>query len=318
VKNESVLVRNLNSFWRICKYGFKNLFRNAWLSIAAMAVMLVALVIILFTVVLNVTANNAINELSKNLKASVYLKDDVPEDKTNELEVALKDNDFVSGVEFVSKQEARERFTTSFQDDKSLIEGLTLVGGDTLPASYEVSVTDLDRMKDVEAITNQERFVDIIDSITLGRTDARKTIDRAAAAQRSITSGSIIAAGIFTVISVLIIFNTIRIAIFTRSEEIRSMKLIGATPSFIRGPFLVETSLYGIISGIVAASAVYSVILSLGSKIANQAEFAVTYDLFTRPSTVVGIYIGVVLLGILVGVFSSVLAMEKHLKLKRW
>jgi cell division transport system permease protein len=318
MKDESPLRRNFNSFWRVCKYGFKNLFRNAWLSIAAIAVMLVALVIILFTLVLNVTANNAISELSKNLKASVYLKDDVPDDELKTLEDALKDNDFVSGVEYVSKQEARERFTTSFQDDKSLIEGLTLVGGDTLPASYEVSVTDLDRMQDVEAITRQDRFTDIIDSVTLGRTDARKTIDRAAAAQRSITSGSIIAAAIFTVISVLIIFNTIRIAIFTRSEEIRSMKLIGATPSFIRGPFLVETSLYGVISGIVAASAVYSVVLSLGSKIANQAEFAQTYDFFTKPDTVAEVYLGTVLLGILVGIFSSVLAMEKHLKLKRW
>lgn len=318
MKKESAITRNLNSFFRICSYGFKNVFRNAWLSIAAMAVMLVALVIIVFTVVLNVTANNAINELSKNLKASVYLKDDVTDDQSQELENALRDNDFVSGVEFVSKQDARERFTTSFQDDKSLIEGLTLVGGDTLPASFEVSVTDLDRMQDVEAITKQEGFNDVIDSVTLGRTDARKTIDRAAAAQRSITSGSIIAAGIFTVISVLIIFNTIRIAIFTRSEEIRSMKLVGATPSFIRGPFLVETSLYGVIAGIVAASAVYSVILSLGSKIANQAEFAATYDLLTKPTTVVEVYIGTVLLGILVGVFSSVLAMEKHLKLKRW
>lgn len=318
MKDESALTRGLNNFWRICMYGFKNLFRNAWLSVAAMAVMLVALVIILFTLVLNVTANNAIQELSKNLKASVYLKDDISPSQLDTLADALRNNDFVSDVEYVSKQEARERFTTSFQNDKSLLEGLTLVGGDTLPASYEVSVTDLGRMQDVEAITKQEQFSDTIDSVTLGRTDARKTIDRAAAAQRSITSGSIIAAGIFTAISVLIIFNTIRIAIFTRSGEIRSMKLIGATPAFIRGPFLVETSLYGAVSGIVAASAVYSIILSLGSKLANQAEFIATYDFFTRSETVVGVYLGTVTLGVLVGLFSSVMAMEKHLKLKHW
>jgi cell division transport system permease protein len=318
MKDKSNFNRSINSFWRVCTYGFKNLFRNAWLSIAAMAVMLVALVIILSTIVLNVTANNAINELSKNLKVSIYLKDDVTGDKQRELEHALRDNDFVSGVEYVSKQEAQERFTTSFQDDQSLLEGLTLVGGNTLPASYEVSVTNLDRMQDVEQIAGQDRFENDIDSITLGRTDARKTIERAAAAQQSITTGSIIAAGIFTAISILIIFNTIRIAIFTRSEEIRSMKLIGATPSFIRGPFLVETSLYGAVAGIVAASAVYSLILSLGSKIANQAEFAETYTLFTRPDIVAYVYIGTITVGILVGIFSSVLAMEKHLKLKRW
>jgi cell division transport system permease protein len=283
-----------------------------------MAVMLVALVIILSTLVLNITANNAISELSKNLKASVYLTDDAKGQELAALEQALRDNEFVSGVEYVSKQQARERFTISFQNDQSLLEGLSLVGEDTLPASYEISVTDLDKMPQIEQIANEERFKEEVDSITLGRTDARRTIERAAAAQRSITSGSIIAAVIFTAISVLIIFNTIRIAIFTRSEEIRSMKLIGATPSFIRGPFLVETSLYGAVAGIVAASAVYSIILSLGSKIASQAEFADTYAYLTKPGTVVGVYLGTIAVGVLVGVFSSVLAMEKHLKLKRW
>ena len=116
----------------------------------------------------------------------------------------------------------------------------------------------------------------------------------------------------------LIIFNTIRIAIFTRSEEIRNMKLVGATPGFIRGPFIVETSLYGIIAGLVAASASYSIIISLGSKIAAQAEFAETYTFFTDPTTVALVYVGSVVVGILVGVFSSMLAMQKYLKLKHW
>lgn len=294
------------------------MFRNMWLSAAAIAVMFVALTIIVTTVILNVTANNAIAELSKSLKVSVYLKDNTPEQRQKDLERALVTQDFVAGVEYVSKDTAQDRFTSSFKNDQELLEGLSLIGKDTLPASLEVSVKDLDRLKDVEKIAQQDQYKDIVDSITLGRTDARRTIDRAASAQKFITSASILAAGIFTVISILIIFNTIRIAIFTRSEEIRNMKLIGATPGFIRGPFLVETSIYGIIAGVLSVTVVYSLVVSLGSKLASQVEFAETYNFFTKPSTILGVFFTTIVLGILVGIFSSALAMEKYLKLKRW
>lgn len=306
------------TFFRIVRAGAHNVFRNAWLSVAAVAVMLVALVIILSTVVLNVTANNAISELSKNLKVSIYLKDGADKNKTKELEKAIVTNPEVESIDYVSKDAAQERFTSSFKNDTQLLEGLTLLGGDTLPASYEVSVKDLSKLSEIEKIANQDQYKDVVDSITLGRTDARKTIERAASAQKFITTASILAATVFTIISVLIIFNTIRIAIFTRSEEIRNMKLIGATPGYIRGPFLVETTIYGVVSGIVAATAVYSIILSIGSKIANQQEFAETYDFFTDPSVTVVVYIATILVGVLVGIFSSALAMEKYLKLKRW
>jgi cell division transport system permease protein len=316
VRQERNLNRSLHTFGRIFSYGVKNMFRSLWLSVAAIAVMLVALTIIVTTVALNVAANNAIAELSKNLKVSIYLKDKVAEDRYKELERELVTTDYVEGVEYITKDEAQKRFAASFKNDQELIEGLSLIGQDTLPASLEVSVKDLNRLKDVETIAKDEKHKDIVDSITLGRTDARRTIDRAASAQKFITTASIIAAAVFTAISILIIFNTIRIAIYTRNEEIRNMKLIGATPGFIRGPFLVETSLYGIIAGVISVCAVYSMVFSVGSKLASQAEFTETYALFTKPSTIFAVFIATTLLGVCM--FSSALAMEKYLKLKRW
>ncbi len=318
MRNESTIKSRLITLGRIVRAGSKNLFRNAWLSIAAIAVMVVALTIILLAVVLNVTARNAISELSKNLKVSIYLHEDVSDQRRQELEQALRASEYSASVEYISKDQAQSRFTQSFQNDQELLEGLMLAGADTLPASYEVGVSDLSRMQEIETIAGREDFSDIVESITLGRTDARRTIDRAASAQGFITRASVFSATVFTIVSVLIIFNTIRMAIFTRSEEIRIMKLIGATPSYIRGPFLVEASLYGIIAGLIAAGAVYSIVLSIGSKIASQPEFAQTYSFFTLPASVAMVLVCSVLAGILVGVFSSALAMERHLKLKHW
>jgi cell division transport system permease protein len=176
----------------------------------------------------------------------------------------------------------------------------------------------LSKIDGVGEIAKKDEFKNTVESITLGKTDAKKTIDRAASAQRFITLASVIAAGIFAGVSVLIIFNTIRMAIFTRAEEIRIMKLIGATPGYIRGPFLVEASMYGIIAGIIATSVVVAGVFALGDKVATQAEFSATYELFTNPVIIAAMYGASLLVGILVGVISSMLAMEKHLKLKHW
>lgn len=313
--------RHLISFWRICKSGGKNFLRNTWLSVAATAVMMVALTIMLTAVVLNVTTRNAVKELSKKIKVTVYLKEDVPEARRTLVVNRLKGEPGVAGVDFVNRQEANRRFKTNQnQNDKSFIEqALALTGASTLPESLEVSLTDLSRSDSLVAVAKEQGYKDVVDDVSVGKNDvAKETISRATSAQKYIVRGSVFAAVLFAAVSVLIIFNTIRMAIFTRGEEIRIMKLIGATPNYIRGPFLVESCVYGIIAGILANAAVYGAILSLGPKVENQAEFAKSYAYFTSPSMMVLLLVGAIAAGMMVGIVSSVLAMQKHLKLKHW
>lgn len=310
--------RRIHTFNRIAKSGFTNLFRNAWLTIAATAVMVVALTIISIAVVLNVTANNAIDNLARDLKASVYLKDGTTEEQRKELKSGLQSLDFVESVELISQDQAKDDLAGDFNNDDSILQALALAGEDVLPASYKITVKDLERMPEIKQLAEQDKFAATVDSISLGQTDAQATIDKAASAQRFINTGSILAALILSAVSVMIIFNTIRMAIYTRRDEIRIMKLIGATPDYIRGPFLVEASLYGVFAGIIANTAVYSLIISLGRKVQDQPEFSVTYDYFTSPWIIIMMVFSVILIGIFIGIFSSMLAMEKHLKLKNW
>lgn len=313
--------RKMISFWRITKAGGKNFLRNAWLSIAATAVMMVALTIMLTAVVLNVSTKNAVKELSKKIKVTIYLVDDAPEQRRELVVARLKAQQGVDGVEFVDRREAERRFKTNQnQEDKAFIEqALALTGSSTLPESLEVSLTDLSKSGAVVAIAKEDGYKDVVDDVSVGKNDvAKETIERATSAQKYITRGSIFAAVLFAAVSVLIIFNTIRMAIFTRAEEIRIMKLIGATPNYIRGPFLIESCMYGIIAGVLANVAVYTAILSIGPKVQNQAEFSTSYTLFTSTSVMLLSLAGAIFVGMLVGIFSSLLAMNKHLKLKHW
>jgi cell division transport system permease protein len=312
------MLRKLITLRRLFLVGCKNFVRNIWLSIAATAVMIVTISIALGGLVLNTAARNAIDELSKNLKVSVYIRESAPSDVQAQLKSALVTNQYVSSVDYVSAQKARENFTSSFQQDDKLLEGLALVGGESLPASFEISVNKIDRISEVGEIAKQDKFKDVVEEVSLGKTNVKSTIDRAASTQKFIVRSSIIAAIVFGSVSVLIIFNTIRMAIFTRSEEIRTMKLIGATPNYIRGPFLIEVCLYGLIAGVASNALVYSAIISVGSKFSRQPEFAATYTHYTATSTMLTLLLGGILAGLLVGLISSMLAMEKYLKLKKW
>lgn len=312
------MMRQLITLRRIFIAGAKNFLRNSWLSVAATAVMVVALVIVLSAIVLNITTKNTIKELSTNLKVSVYLKDEMDDSLRQKLQQEFTDNQYVDSVEYISKEDAQKDFVTSFKDDSKLLEGLALIGGNSLPASLEVSVTDLQQIEDVGNIAKQGTYSEVVDTVSLGKTEVKNTIERAGNIQRFITTASIIAAAIFAIVSMLIIFNTIRMAIFTRSDEIRTQKLLGATPNYIRGPFLVESSMYGIIAGIISASLVVTTIYSLGGKVSTQPEFAESYTFFTDNTIITLMYFASVLLGVLVGVVSSSLAMNRYLKIKHW
>ena len=141
------MYRKFVTFRRLFIVGCRNFVRNAWLSIAATAVMIVTIAIALTAIVLNVTARNAIVELSKNLKISVYLKDDAPSGVQQQLRNELTSNQYVSSIDFVSREQAREDFTDSFQNDQSLLEGLALIGSESLPASFEVSVNNIEKIE---------------------------------------------------------------------------------------------------------------------------------------------------------------------------
>jgi len=316
-------MRQFNTIVRIFRSGFINLFRNAWLTIAATAVMVVALTIIMLALVLNITANNAIDELALDLKAEVYLISDASDADIESFKTGLSNLDFVVSLEFISKQQANEALTSKFEENKpELLQALALAGGvdEALPASLRVSVNDLERMPEIKTFAESEQFKSVVEEVSLGKDEnsAQETIDKAAAGQRFINAASIVSAGVLSAVSVMIIFNTIRMAIYTRRDEIRIMKLVGATPDYIRGPFLVEASLYGVFAGVIATVSVYSLILTFGERLASQSEFSQTYAFFTQSAIMVVMLLSAILTGILIGSVSSMMAMERHLKLKNW
>ena len=302
---------HLITVWRVVKQGLTNFLRNTWLSTAATAVMLVTLTIMLGSVIINLALSKEIDNIVKDITVSVYFKEGATENQRTGLNQDLLKQPNVRKVKYISKDEALRIFSEENKEQPELLDGLT-IAKNALPASFEVQVLDLGNINPIVELAESKKYENFVEETSYDK-NREERIQRIASTQRFITTSSAIAGGVFATISILIILNTIRMAIFTRGEEIRIMQLIGATNAFIRGPFLFEAALYGIVASVISLVLVYSALFTLSQGIDQYIDFSTVMSFFTGQwYVVVG---GTLFIGVGIGVLSSLLAMTRYLKL---
>jgi len=325
MKSNSVR-RKFITLFRTMNTGLHNLVRNTWLTTAAVAVMIVTLTVISGAVLANYALQEAIEVVSRDLTISVFLQDDSSEQLQNELENRIASSEFVDEVLFKSKADALSDFQVTNADNLDLLNGLAIAGKNPLPASFEIFMNDINEYQAVLDIANDEAYVDVVRETNDNET-SRKAFNGFIATQDNLNKAGLVLGVVFGSISILVIFNTIRMAIFTRSDEIEMMKLIGATPSYIRGPYLFEAALYGFIASIVSFSIIYALAVPFARRFAER-ETAVGNIEFDGPfpdgvalffdEQWILVLIVMVLIGVMLGLMSSSVAMAKYLRLKKW
>lgn len=307
-----MLVRKLFMLTRVMEAGTRNFFRNAWLSVAAITVMAVTLTIMLSAVVFNMALGNTLDKVTEKIDVAVYFNDDASRSQIDQFQEALLARGNVTEVEFISKAEARERYRQERSSSGEQPIDPVTPGDNPLPRSVEITVADLTRVGQISDLAQSQQYAPIVEETSLGG-DQRDTIQRIATVRESLLTAGLVASLIFAGISVLIIFNTIRMAIFARGEEISIMRLIGATNAFIRGPFLFEAILDGIMAALIALGLVYALLFRSGASLIDYVDFESTVTFFAEAWPLVAG--GTILAGVLLGAFSSTLAMARYLRL---
>lgn len=305
---------NVIKFRRIAKTGLINIFRNAWLTTAATAIMVVTLVVVSLGIIISTSLNSTVDKITQEVALEIFLLDGADTAKQDQLKAQIATDPNVKTIQFISKEEALSQFREDFAKDESILNGLTLAE-DTLPASLKVYLYDLTKVDSSIGVAKSDEYKEVVDDINFDE-KRKASIDRIASWQDFIIIASLTAGSVFAFISILIIFNTIRMAIYTRSYEIEIMKLIGATPGYIRGPFLFEASMYGIIAGIITMIFLYTVVLNGLPQLGQFLEFQSTTDYLRQYWYVVGALVFGI--GILIGFVSAVIAMSKYLRIKKW
>ena len=304
------------TFVRMCRYGINNFSRNAWLTIAATAVMTITLLIIFTAVVTRSILADSVSALRQKVDMSIYLKTDTTDDQAGAISQQLRKLSSVQSVTYVSADDARAQIVQENKGDVQYLAALKEATNKN-PATLHVVVQDIN---DTSQLSN---FVDT-NSLVKQHLDSARAPSFAGERRASIESigraigfaqqVGIVASLVFIAISSLIIFNTIRMAIFNRKEEIQMMKLIGADRSFIRGPFLVESLVYGFIAAIIATGLGFAGLYA-SSKTLSSYQISVQPTIDFVSSYGVFVLLGMIGLGAFIGIVSSLLATQRYLKL---
>lgn len=302
------------TFMRIFHYGVNNFTRNAWLSTAATAVMTVTLLIIITTVTARMVFSDTLQQVRQKIDVSVYLKDDVEGKEVNRFANEIKKLPVVNDVEYISKEQAREIFRQQNKGELAELEALGELKGNPFPASLRIKPKDPNKLEELNAVINKAENKALQSDEPSNSGERKAAIDTIARVSQFSEAAGIVAAVIFVIISVMIIFNTIRMAIFNRKDEIEMMKLIGAEKSFIRGPFIIEAALYGVLAAAVSLVLIYALLLTQAGNLARyEIEVENTLNFFKAwPVLIIPAQL---LVGIIIGVFSALLAMRRYLKL---
>lgn len=308
--------RRLLTMYRMFKYGLDSFLRNSWLSAAATIVMILTLLIIFISFAVQITMANTVSDLQNKVDMSIYLKTETSGQVGSELVASLKKLSSVKSVSFISADDARKQIIEDSNGDTDVINAIKEATNKN-PATLRIVVYDINDTTQLEKFVSSNKLVkeylsaDYKPSFAGERRQTIKSIGRAVNFIQKVGIGMGI---MFVIISSLIIFNTIRMAIFNRKEEIQMMKLIGADKSFIRGPFLVESMIYGFIAAFFATG--------LGFWALTSSEKTLTsYQIIIQPTIhLMTSYIWVVLpamivVGALIGIISSSLATHKYLRI---
>ena len=312
--------RRWRNFLRIVHAGMVNSIRNASLAIAAMAVMIVTLTIVLVSLIANATFSYTIHQTTDKIDISAYLKDDVTPAQTAKLISDLKKQPNVAQVDYISKAQALQELINSATDatKRASIEAAGVTTGNPLPATLHIKPRDINKINDLKPFLDRADVKVLFSEPTSYSGDLKQIIDNIARTTTILRRIGIVTVAIFAIVSVLIIFNTIQMAIFNRRDEIQIMRLLGASTNFIRGPFIVENFITGALSGIVSVLIVHSVFTAASSTLQATSfglldiNHAVQYfnDNFWK-------FLGLQLMvGILIGTGSSVIATRRYLKFK--
>ncbi|MBR0460811.1 permease-like cell division protein FtsX [Candidatus Saccharibacteria bacterium] len=319
------LSRNSNShffltYGRIIKYGTFSFFRNIWLSAAATLVMTITLVILMITVFASVVLSSTAASMKEKIDITIYLKPTTSEETLAELSGIMEKD---SNVREVNTTNSEEETKKALEEQGGNSDVSDILSSDdvkelllsAMPATMRISVyepNNLDSVKNI--VENDPTFKENLDTKEPSYAANQNEINTITKWANVAKNGGLILSGIFLIISILVIFNTIRMAIFSRREEIYMMKLVGADNTFIRGPFLVEAEFCGIISGVLA-----SLIAVFGFKIVapNLQNFGVDITPITNitdSSLVILIFLATIALGVIIGSISARLAVHKYLR----
>ena len=282
--------------------ALKSIKRNITVSFAAMLTVLVTFFVLGTFTLVGLNFNKTIEDVADKIEIKVYLQDDIKLVNKREVEIKLSEQDGVKAVTYESKDEAFTKLKKDLEGNSGMLEGYSLENN-PLASSYIVTLEDasyagdvskaVEDMTGVESITNQQELIEKISNVV----DFVQTL-------------GIVLFFVFIGVSIFLIMNTIKLAVYSRRREVGIMKFVGATDWFIRWPFVIEGMIIGAVGSLLATAILYFIYRGVFGFIASNLLIANLVPVSFVLTTLLG---GFLLGGIVVGAIGSIAALRKFL-----
>ncbi len=300
----------LTIFSRIFKFGFSNFWRNGWPSITTVLTMILVLLGSFGLIMFNVVMGEAVGSIQEKINISVFFKTNVAEDQILTLKGSIESLPEVKSVEYISSAQALEDFKEKHKDDPVISQTINELTTNPLEASLNIFAHTPDQYPAIAHYLDADTIKENASKVTYF--ENQTIIDRLIKIVSTVNKGGLLLTAILALIAGLVVFNTIQLAIYSMRDEISIMRAVGASNALVRGPFVVEGVIAGllaaIISLIVAAPVVYFVSPYLNIFIPGFEMFKYMYShVFRLLSYQIG-------LGVFIGAFSSFVAVRRYLK----
>lgn len=244
------------SLARVSKLAFQQFHRNLWLSIATITLLVLSLLTVNLIVGLGAVSQAAIASVQNKIDVSVYFKPQIENDVVEKVRGALLELKEVSAVDFIPKEGALDRFKERHAQDPIIMESLGELGENPFGATLAVRAHNPEQYPKIISFLEGDSYKDLIEEKNFD--DHELVITRINSLMRNIRSFGLVVAGIFGMIAILVVINTVRVAVYTHRGEIRVMRLVGASNWFIRGPFLFEALWFSFVATVCTAIIVYA------------------------------------------------------------
>lgn len=295
---------------RICKNAFINFWRNGWVSVATVLIMVLTLFVVGSLFLFQVMLRSTLDEVEKKVDVSVYFKTDAEEADILKVKDLLAGLPEVKSVEYVSREQALQEFKDRHSGNALIASALDELDDNPLGATVKIRAKNPSQYESIANFLESGSFTSI-DKVNYRQN--KLVFDRLASilsTSQKVGGGISLVLGL---IAFLVAFNTIRLAIFTARDEIGVMRIVGASNWFVRGPFLVEGGLYGVLAALATTIIFWPVTLVLGPKAHNFLGGVNIFDYYA--SNIIQFFLILLLVGIVIGVFSSFVATRRYLKI---
>ena len=294
----------IRSFFYSIKQAFKQVGRNksmAFTSLFSITAMLLILGMF-FILVVNV---NLMTESAKDQFDTVelFILDEATPEQISSMNDEIKKLDNVDSTEFLTKDDAMDEMRSRWGDNAYLLDGLN---GNPLPRSLKINLRNIE---EADSVVDYVGKFTCIEDVRYSRTEVEKILS----ITDSIQIGAMVIIIFLIIVSIIVVSNTVKLTVLARGREISIMKYVGATNWFIRGPFLVEGIIIGVLAALLSSLAISGLYMLISNSLSQKILVLFASGLYPVPMMSLNLVIIFLALGVSIGAMGSIISMRRFL-----